>query len=117
LKLTCEEPLSNVAFDFNLRRYNKASGATARATAAGLEAERRISGLAAKEASADERERGAAAGAAAAEATLLAAGQWERNANERETTLAARSRDVDEQYAARAKDMVGRCKLTLSHPR
>jgi len=23
LKLTCDEPLSNVAFNFNLRRYNK----------------------------------------------------------------------------------------------
>jgi hypothetical protein len=27
LKLKCDEPLSNVAFKFNMRRYNKGAGA------------------------------------------------------------------------------------------
>ena len=88
------------ALDELREREDKAGAAVAKATAAAQEHERRIAGLAAKEASADERERAAAQGAAAAEATLLAAGQWERSAGEREAALAARAKEVDDKLLA-----------------
>ena len=61
-------------------REDKAGAAIARATALAQEHERRNVSCGAKEAAADEREKAAGQASAAAEATLLAAGQWERNA-------------------------------------
>ena len=76
-------------------REDKAGAAIAKSAAIAQEHERRIQSLAVKESVAEQRERHAAQQSAAAEATLLAAGQWERHAGERESALSARGKELE----------------------
>ena len=89
-----EEQLRNALVDLR-EREDKAGAAIAKSSALAQEHERRIQSLAAKELAAEQRERQAAQQSAAAEATLLAAGQWERHAGEREAARAARGKELE----------------------
>ena len=89
-----EEQLRDALVDLR-EREDKAGAAIAKSTALVTEHKRQIQTLQAKEASAEQRERQAAQQSAAAEATLLAAGQWERHAGEREAALTQRGKELE----------------------